>query len=371
MVFECPNTKTALHSFRHGYCGNFALAQSPSDEPVIPSPDIFDFPPDSDGPPDIASNFRLPHRSECAAHLELLETFFALRQRILCSEALDSVMGTMPVRETKTGYSGDTKTFKDPGLWQRRQAKWPIFVEFAVVRFLEWCKPFTHPVTGEPPNDLALPPLDVIMVWHALSAFSLEGNRHPQFNVGDSVKVNRYAACFAPRAVIRQASFVDKMHGVLWIRSPALAGTLRRGTARYEKFLGLLQRYPGTMIVPTLDIDLVWHTHQCQAPGYAKATNEHVGRFVNHDDTIAKDKLGDGFAESRKYFQMQFGAEYKVCGCWDCELLLDSVEGLAGTPEEVDMAEVARSAEARLRYYRAVERAREGNKPLPMSLPGM
>jgi hypothetical protein len=172
-------------------------------------------------------------------------------------------------------------------------------------------------------------------------------------------------------AVLRQASFVDKMHSHLWIRSPALAGTLRRGIARYDKFLGLLQRYPGALIVPTLDIDLVWHTHQCQALGYATATHEHVGRFVNHDDTIAKNRLGDGFAESSKCFRIQYGAEYKVCGCWDCEMLLDSVEGLAGAPEEVDMAEVARSAEARLTFYRAVERARAEEKPLPMFPSGM
>ncbi len=187
----------------------------------------------------------------------------------------------------------------------------------------------------------------------------------------------RYAACFhgpldrpfaveLRDAVLRQTSFVDKMHGLLWIRSLALAGTLRRGITRYDNFLGLLKQYPGALIVPTLDIDLAWHTHQCQGVRYATAMREHVGRFVNHDDTIAKDTLGEGFAKSSKHYRIQYGDEYEVCGCWDCETLQDAVEGLAGTaPEDVDMAEIARSAEERLRYYRAVEMARRGEKPLP------
>ena len=455
MTFECPDSKAWLHGFPHDERSNwkFSPAASPDDEPAIPSPDMFDFLPAPDDKS--AGSFRLPHRSECAAHLELLEALFALRQRVLRSEALDSVMGTEPVRVAKTGYNGDTKTFKDGWLGTRRQVKWPIFVEFAVVRFLAWCKPFSQAQAAK--MRISLPPVDVIMVWHALmlnprlfmekfqdtplhaasmpwqhihevidsrvwtlepsegeataferatglrsdllgelsrwptgpgdepkqsrlGAFTLEekdGESSSGREAVDSRVARRYAACFDGRldrpfavalrdAVIRQTSFVDKMHGLLWIRSPSLAGTLRRGIARYGNFLGLVKQYPGTMIVPTLDIDLAWHTHQCQGLQYATAMREHVGRFVNHDDTIAKDKLGDGFAKSSNYYRIQYGDEYKVCGCWDCETLLDAVEGMAGAaPEDVNMAEIARSAEKRLRYYRAVEMARVGEKPLP------
>src|SRR5947207_2380315 len=37
-------------------------------------------------------------------------------------------------------------------------------------------------------------------------------------------------------AVIRQGSFVDKMHKFLWIRSPALTGTITRSMERYAKY---------------------------------------------------------------------------------------------------------------------------------------
>jgi hypothetical protein len=196
-------------------------------------------------------------------------------------------------------------------------------------------------------------------------------------DAGDSPLAKKYAACFGASldrpfaielrdAVVRQTSFIDKMHGLVWIRSPALAGTLRRGIARYDDFLGLLQRYPSTLIVPTLDIDLAWHTHQCRAVGYAKGMKTRVGRFINHDDSIVKDKLSDGFATSRKYYRIQYGREYKVCGCWDCEALLDAMEDVeAAEPEGVDMAQIARSVEERVKYYRAVEKARVAKTALP------
>ncbi len=456
MAFECPNTKTHLHGFRQRVNGNFALAASPSEEPVIPSPEIFDLAQDKKAASRPAGSFRLPHPSECAIHLELLEAFLALRQRILRSEALDAIMGTQPIRETKTGHNGDTKTFKDDKLWERRQAKWPIFVEFSVVRFFAWSKTLAPAVPGESHRNHPLPPLDVLLVWHALMLnprlfmdkfqgkalhrmsmpwrkvhksidnrewtftssehetgmfekatglgadlfeelsswpvgpldppnksrlreFAFDEEPRSGRDVVGSPMAKKYTTCFGAGldrpfaielrdAVVRQTSFVDKMHGLMWIRSPALGGTLRRGIARYDQFLGLMKQYPGAMIVPTLDIDLAWHTHQCQALRYAQATKQRVGRFVNHDDRIVKDKLSDGFATSRKYFRIQYGSEYKVCGCWDCEALLDAMDGVGGAvPEDVDMAEIAREVEESVKYYRAVEKARRAKSPLPKS----
>ena len=58
-------------------------------------------------------------------------------------------------------------------------------------------------------------------------------------------------------AVQRQEAFVQKMHAQLWIRSPALEGTLQRAIKRYLSFVKLFKLYPKTILVPTLDIDLV------------------------------------------------------------------------------------------------------------------
>ncbi|EAQ93738.1 hypothetical protein CHGG_01973 [Chaetomium globosum CBS 148.51] len=373
--------KSTISSFTGGKKLPYVLAEAKSEQPVIPSPDLF-----SDFPDHKATGFRLPTISECAAHLELLETFYVLRQRILRSQKIDGAMGIVPERETKTGVNYDKKTLKDPKLWEKRQKKWPAFVEFAVIRFLVWRRTLQtlqerQPgETGGTTREFYLPPVDVLMVWHALMLNPLLFFKHfhgkplynmampwrkvaelidsnawvltlpetasakfesdtalstdlfaflerwppvPDLNTGtDSTKPNneRPLAVPVPRAtamklavdanapaadpqftieghpeiqkyfdefkrasetdlaaqlrdaVIRQTSFIDKMNNRLWIRSPFVSSTLRRGIGRYEKFLELMRVYPGRMFVPTLDIDLAWHTHQCQGSLYAKGT---------------------------------------------------------------------------------------------------
>jgi hypothetical protein len=164
-------------------------------------------------------------------------------------------------------------------------------------------------------------------------------------------------------AVIRQAEFVDKMNGRMWIRSPALQGTLRRAIARYANFLTLMRLYPGSTIVPTLDIDLVWHTHQCTGAAYVQGMRAIVGRFVNHDDTIARDRLDVGFDASRGFYRVHFAQEYRACGCWDCEALMSELEAVGG---DVDMDAVARRVMEEVRYHRAVEVAIRMKRPLPI-----
>jgi hypothetical protein len=46
--------------------------------------------------------------------------------------------------------------------------------------------------------------------------------------------------------------------------------------------------------VPTLDIDLCWHTHQLSPRPYREWCVENLGRGINHDDTIGKSNLKDG-----------------------------------------------------------------------------
>jgi uncharacterized protein DUF1399 len=216
-----------------------------------------------------------------------------------------------------------------------------------------------------------------------LSTFQLEGDkvdltthkalyktpsRHPARKYAELFgSVDEELAVLLRDAVMRQTEFVDKMNGHLWIRSPGLEGTLRRGIARYDKFLQLLRACPNTMLVPTLDIDLVWHTHQCTGDTYSKDMEHLVGRFINHDDTIAKGRLGDGFALSRKLFRVHFGAEYQVCGCWDCEALVDELEGFVKRREtDIHMPRVAKIVAKKVSFFRAVEVARREKRALPV-----
>jgi Glycine-rich domain-containing protein-like len=48
-----------------------------------------------------------------------------------------------------------------------------------------------------------------------------------------------------------------------------------------NSFLDLLSTSPASFFVPTLDIDLVWHTHQLMAQKYDADCRAFVGRFID------------------------------------------------------------------------------------------
>lgn len=163
-------------------------------------------------------------------------------------------------------------------------------------------------------------------------------------------------------AVLRQGRFVDTMSHHLWIRAPSLAYTLSRGRSRYRDFFVLLGAYPANTMVPTIDIDLVWHTHQLNPPAYRAFSLEVAGgRFVNHIDTISNATRGNAFGVIRDLWQRHFGEEYSRCFCWDCELLLSytEVDGEGeGFPRRGVIDERATKVRVAVRFYRAVEMAR-------------
>ncbi|KAJ6445096.1 secretory lipase [Purpureocillium lavendulum] len=461
----------------------FQSAKTADEEPIIPSPSVFDFAGDASCVEhERGDAHRLPIVASCAAHLELLEVFYLLRQKVLASEDIDRAFDIKPKREHKTGANGDTKTLRDPTLWTRRQCKWTTYLEFAAVRFLVW-----RDALRRQPSSMALehdgsyklthlPPLDVLMVWHAFMlnprlfnetckdeilykmrmpwkavhdridnrnwtfelaatekqqferTIGLSGDLFAQFTtwipnaepkktalalgffakrpvtkpaelpVVDRPRLNdfslkckavmsstsgwtavdkKYKDVFETTncdlaiklrdAVDRQTAFVDKMNNHMWIRSPALAGTITRAIGRYGKFLDIMRRYPKIMVVPTLDIDLVWHTHQCAAVFYARGMKAIVGRFINHDDSIVEATLNTGFDDTMKLWQVHYGTQYRTCGCWDCEALQSALDDAAkASVENVDMAGLARRAQKEVTYYRAVEVAIRKRKPLPV-----
>ena len=65
---------------------------------------------------------------------------------------------------------------------------------------------------------------------------------------------------------------------------------------RYCKFLRLARDHPSVLLVPTLDIDLVWHAHMLHPAAYAHDCLAIVGRVFHHDD-------GDGMGAAEKLSQ--------------------------------------------------------------------
>lgn len=163
------------------------------------------------------------------------------------------------------------------------------------------------------------------------------------------------------------------MYCHLWLRSPAAEGTVRRAIERYGEFLQMFKLHPETTLVPTLDIDLAWHTHQLSPLRYVAACGKRAGRFIDHDDKMAQGKLDSGYDGTKELYQLFFGKTYAACLCWDCEAIASALEKADEEHDdmldEVDMEALADQARAEVEYHRVVEllRRKGGADILPAS----
>jgi len=120
-------------------------------------------------------------------------------------------------------------------------------------------------------------------------------------------------------AVIRQSVFVDKMCKIDWLHSPNSRETMGRLIEKYVRFMSIIADNPKRTTVPTLDVDLAWHTHQLSSKSYYEYTVRNCRKFVNHDDKLEEDKLATGFEWTSKIYQKKFHQAYSECTCWYCE----------------------------------------------------
>lgn len=94
---------------------------------------------------------------------------------------------------------------------------------------------------------------------------------------------------------------------------------LRSATDRYRQFFALVAQGSGT--VPTVDVDLVWHTHQLAPRRYAIFCNKFAGRFVNHDDSDTpgrSEQREELFARTKATYRAVFASEHRICLSWYC-----------------------------------------------------
>ncbi|KAH8682222.1 hypothetical protein BX600DRAFT_37569 [Xylariales sp. PMI_506] len=120
-------------------------------------------------------------------------------------------------------------------------------------------------------------------------------------------------------AVLRQSIFADKMHKIDWLHSPAARDTMKRLVTKYERFIQIMALNKDKMAVPTLDVDLAWHTHQLSPRAYYDFTVSKATKFIDHDDKVNEDKLSTAFEWTSKMYQDMFGDVYSECTCWYCE----------------------------------------------------
>lgn len=135
---------------------------------------------------------KLPRSDEVMAHLKLLEAIFALKEEIGYTDGLFDLWDSRALgTEESTAGDDNSRRQHDEALSKIREKRWALYVLRAVDRFEVWWHQFlcsqdpnSHPLVqqemvtplfGDFPllgsimkwNTAILPPLDVLMVWHA------------------------------------------------------------------------------------------------------------------------------------------------------------------------------------------------------------
>ncbi|KAK0719288.1 hypothetical protein B0H67DRAFT_149849 [Lasiosphaeris hirsuta] len=120
-------------------------------------------------------------------------------------------------------------------------------------------------------------------------------------------------------AVMRQGVFIEKMYKLDWLHSPSARDTMQRLITKYKRFIGIMKTFKDKVAVPTLDVDLAWHTHQLSPSAYYTFAVSETGKFINHDDKIPEDTLSVQFEWTSRVYQDLYGEVYSECTCWYCE----------------------------------------------------
>ncbi|KAK7535314.1 uncharacterized protein J3D65DRAFT_630820 [Phyllosticta citribraziliensis] len=170
-------------------------------------------------------------------------------------------------------------------------------------------------------------------------------------------EAHHHALAFLLPAIHRQETFWEKMATQNWLRSPAAARTLHHAVLCYHRFLLLFALHPAATLVPTLLIDVAWHTALCSPARYAATSRAFAGRFINHDDAIDDDARGDAWRDTQALYKQAFGDDYDVCRCWWCEVWLEEKE--AATPDaDDDDDRISERAAVRMERAMQAEKAR-------------
>lgn len=122
--------------------------------------------------------------------------------------------------------------------------------------------------------------------------------------------------------VMRQGRFVDTINSMNLLRDPNKQEILALSILRYEKFVNIMHKVAlSKRPVPTLDIDLVWHTDILRYSTHFRlclitGTKNVV---LSHEDSVEASVLNQSFAITSDLYYWDYSHDYSRCPCWYCE----------------------------------------------------
>lgn len=175
--------------------------------------------------------------------------------------------------------------------------------------------------------------------------------------------------------VNKHATFIEQSHNLLWIRGPALVGSLQRAAVQY--FDSQLNRRPQMreQMEFNFGVELVWRTHRLfpQQYKYFLQTTEKISETSNSKESSSQDLSPYSGASIAT----------NTCICWTCERIRNDLPTFVHRPSSFTGSDSMKSLlstipSAYLRqiqddigFHKAVEAARRNGKPLPTRPPTM
>ena len=116
-------------------------------------------------------------------------------------------------------------------------------------------------------------------------------------------------------AIKRQINFVRKMVE-MDLGKMTVNEYVETAIDRYEKFLNAAwspDKPKGFHMVPTMSIDLIWHSHQLDPTGYKSFCFENSldHQMMDHNDNIEESHLSKGAAASIAFWKKKYGEDFK------------------------------------------------------------
>jgi hypothetical protein len=182
--------------------------------------------------------------------------------------------------------------------------------------------------------------------------------------------------------VKKHERFIDEAHSLLWIRAPALVGSLTRASAEYSdsQLRGTAVDYDARDV--PFGIQLFWQTHRL-FPNHYRLSPQEIGDRGQSGNSKALALQSPSSGSASKDPELVF----ERCQCWTCERIRDDIPTFAHTPPALDASsptapsththqqlsalssEQLRQIQDDLGFYHAVERARKRGDPLPTRPP--
>ena len=113
------------------------------------------------------------------------------------------------------------------------------------------------------------------------------------------------------QAVLRQRDFLEKFQGHRLYSHKFTENDppdFDQLVQNYVSFLKLARN--NEMIVPTFDIDLIWHSHMRHPRHYQACCIALCGFVLNHNDSIEKDILAENYRKTADQWKQAYNIDY-------------------------------------------------------------